>query len=119
MPTQSPRNGAGETSSSQVRARQTTRAPGEVVTRGRPSFGAYEGAPSRVDLSSLADPYARNAVDTFMRHKRWMYVFAATDEVIVAVAVVDAGPTATSFLMAVDRESGQVIADASRPGSPR
>lgn len=99
--------------------RQAGRAPDRVVTGGRPAFGSYQGAPDRIDLSTLTEPYARGPVGEFLRHKRWMYVFAATDEVIVSAAVVDAGPTATTFLMAVDRKSGEVIANASRPGAPR
>ena len=48
-----------------------------------------------------------------------MYVFAATDELIIAAAIVDAGPTGTTFVMVTDRSTGHVIADDSRPGATR
>ncbi|MGZ6869746.1 MAG: DUF2804 domain-containing protein [Frankiaceae bacterium] len=86
---------------------------------GSPRFGAFLGVPSRIGLGGLAAPYARSVVQNFLRHKRWMYVFAATDELIIAAAIVDAGPTGTTFVMVTDRSTGHVIADASRPGATR
>ena len=94
--------------------------PDEVLAPdGTPRFGAFLGVPPRVALGGLAAPYARGAVADLLRHKRWMYVFAATDELMIAAAVVDAGATATTFVMVTDRSTGDVIADASRPGAFR
>ncbi|MGZ4620195.1 MAG: DUF2804 domain-containing protein [Frankiaceae bacterium] len=86
---------------------------------GNPRLGAYLGVPPRIGLGGLAAPYRRGAVQSFLRHKRWMYVFAATEDLVVAAAIVDAGPTGTSFVMVTDRTTGNVIADASRPGAVR
>ncbi len=95
-------------------------APDAVIgPDGTPRLGAYLGVPARIDLGGLAAPYRRGAVASFLRHKRWMYVFAATEELVIATAIVDAGPTGTSFVMVTDRTSGRVVADASRPGAVR
>jgi hypothetical protein len=94
--------------------------PDQLVDEaGNPNFGIFRGIPELVDLSELSDPYARNRMGQFLRHKRWIYIFAATDEVIIAGAVVDAGPSGTGFLMVTDRATGEVIADVSRPGGTR
>lgn len=86
---------------------------------GNPRFGVFRGIPALVDYSGLAQPYARNRVGQFLRQKRWIYMFAATDDIIVAGAVVDAGPSGTGFLMVTDRATGNILADVSRPGGTR
>lgn len=83
---------------------------------GTPRFGVFRGIPDIFDYGTLADPHRRNRVASFLRHKRWMYVFAATDDLIVVAAIVDAGATGTGFCMATDRATGEVLADVSRPG---
>ena len=92
--------------------------PDEIVdTSGRPIFGLFEGVPARFDYANLQPPFARNRVTSFLRHKRWMYFFLATDEVIVTAAIADAGLTGTTFVMVTDRATGEVLADMSRPGA--
>lgn len=94
--------------------------PSDVVGAGGiPNFGVYRGIPAEIDYSGLSKPYSRDRLGTFLRHKRWIYVFAETAEVIVVAAIADAGPTGTAFVMAVDRQSGAIIADTSRPGAVR
>lgn len=92
-------------------------APSVLLPQGTPEFGAFQGVPVRVDYDGLTRPYRRGAIQRFLRHKRWMYVFAATDEVVIVAAIADAGPTGTGFVMVTDRATGQVLADASRPGA--
>ncbi len=82
-----------------------------------PRFGDYQG------LSRTLTPpphEGRTApVSEFLRHKRWMYTFAQTPEIIVTCAIVDAGPTGTTFLTVADRRTGHLLADISRPGGLR
>ena len=91
-------------------------APSILMPDGTPEFGVFSGIPVEVDYSQLAEPWSRNALQRFLRHKRWLYLFAATDDIILISAIVDAGPTGTGFLMITDRATGEVLADASRPG---
>ena len=82
-----------------------------------PRFGDYQG------LSATLTPPAHEGltapVSEFLRHKRWMYTFAQTAEIIVTCAIVDAGPTGTTFLTVADRRTGHLLADISRPGGLR
>lgn len=79
-----------------------------------PRFGDYQG------LSNTLTPPPHEGltapVSHFLRHKNWMYTFAQTDEVIVTCAIVNAGPTGTTFLTVADRRTGHLLADVSRPG---
>ncbi len=76
----------------------------------------FAGIPATIDYTGLSAPHSRNRVQRFLRHKKWMYVFATTDDVVLVAAIVDAGPTGTGFVMVTDRATGEVLADASRPG---
>lgn len=91
-------------------------APSILLPQGNPEFGGFEGIPASIDYAGLAAPHSLNRLQRFLRHKRWMYVFAATDDVVIVAAIVDAGPTGTGFVMVTDRATGEVLADASRPG---
>lgn len=82
-----------------------------------PRFGDYEGLSAVLTPPPHEGPTA--PVSQFLRHKRWMYTFAATDEIIVTCAIVDAGPTGTTFLTVADRRTGHILADVSRPGGIR
>ena len=53
------------------------------------------------------------------KHRRWVYATASTDQYLVALAVVDAGPMGSAFVMVTDLTTGEVIADSSRPGGVR
>lgn len=91
-------------------------APSILMPDGTPEFGVFSGIPVEIDYTTLAQPWARNAMHRFLRHKRWLYVFVATDEIVLISAIVDAGPSGTGFIMVTDRATGDVLADASRPG---
>ncbi len=79
-----------------------------------PRFGDYQG------LSNTLTPPPHEGltapVSHFLRHKSWMYTFAATPDIIVTCAIVNAGPTGTTFLTIADRRTGHLLADISRPG---
>jgi len=65
-------------------------------------------------VGDLAPP----GLATLLRRKRWIYAVAASDEVLVAAAVVDAGVFGGAFAWAVDRRSGAKLFDRSRAGVP-
>jgi hypothetical protein len=83
---------------------------------GRPRFGAYEGLPPRVHWGSIAAPHRLRPTVTAARLKKWVYAVAATEEILVATAVVAGGVAGTAFVMVTDLRTGEVIADTSRPG---
>lgn len=91
-------------------------APSVLLPDGTPEFGVFRGIPDEIGYDGLAAPHSLNLLQRFMRHKRWTYIFVATDEVILVSAIADAGPTGTGFLMVTDRATGEVLVDVSRPG---
>lgn len=99
----------------------TTRhtAPMQVVGPRGPRFGDYLGLTPTLQPPGATGLPGRRQVTDFLRHKRWMYTFAANDEVLVTAAIVDAGPTGTTFITVADRRTGHLLADISRPGGTR
>lgn len=85
---------------------------------GVPLYGGFEGiVASAAQVGSAArlggsDPLS--VVNRRLRQKSWVYAFAATPEVAVAVVVVDGTVTGTGFLMVTDLATGEVIVDSSR-----
>ncbi len=68
--------------------------------------GAYRGGVRAVDLTSLGGPLRRIA-----RHKKWLYVGIATEEVYVGFAVVRLGYVANGFLFVYDARARRMLAD--------
>jgi len=87
--------------------------------RGIPVFGTRHGSVEKVDWSALAPEHRRHPVLSFLRHRRWVYATAATDRIFVALAIVDGGISGTAFCMITDLETGETIANSSRPGASR
>lgn len=91
-------------------------APFTVTGPRGPRFGDYQGLTTTLTPPALEGTPGKRHVTEFLRHKRWMYTFAANHEIIVTAAVVDAGPTGTTFITVADRRTGTLLADISRPG---
>src|SRR5574341_993412 len=58
---------------------------------GEPRFGAYAGSLERIGLLRAAPRGGTGALRGLLQRKRWVYVFAANEEAMVAAAVVEAG----------------------------
>ncbi len=82
-------------------------------------FGARHGSVDMVDWSTLHEDHRRHPLVSFLRHRRWIYATAATDRLFVVVAVVDGGVSGTAFCMITDLQTGETIANSSRPGAAR
>jgi hypothetical protein len=94
-------------------------APTAVVDpTGAPAFGTYQGPFAVVDLRRLTAPHALGPVDRVRHHKKWVYLFAADDQVSVLCAIVDTTYASTAFVMVTDMRSGDVVADHSVMGGP-
>jgi hypothetical protein len=96
--------------------RDLSASPGSVVdaTTGRPLLGSYRGGLPPVDWS----PLGLGATTRTLRHKRWVYVAIATQDVFVAVAVVRMGYAANAFAYAYDATSRSMLARRSWLGPP-
>jgi hypothetical protein len=91
----------------------------QVVGPQGPRFGDYTGLTPSLQPPGPGGLPGRRQIADFLRHKRWMYTFAANDEILVTAAIVDAGPTGTTFITVADRRTGYLLADISRPGGAR
>ena len=90
----------------------------EVVgSDGSPAAGAYQGAPETIDWSGLDDRFGSTGFASGLRKKSWVYACAATEDLLLTLAVVNGGSTGTAFLMLTDLRSGEVLIDSSRPGA--
>ena len=94
-------------------------APVQVMGPLGPRCGDYQGLSSTLEPPGLDGAPGQKQLARFLRHKRWMYTFAACEEIIVTCAIVDAGPTGTMFMTVADRRTGHLLADISRPGALR
>jgi Protein of unknown function (DUF2804) len=67
----------------------------DPLTR-EPRYGAFRGSLPPVDLAGLG----KGRLERLFHHKRWMYLAIASDELFLAVAVVDLGYLMTAFTFA-------------------
>jgi hypothetical protein len=94
-------------------------APGSPLgVAGEPRFGGYAGSMELVDLAPLAGQGLKGLLRRRLRRKRWQWAMVATDEVLAALAIVDAGYFATAFAFATDRAAGAMLFDRSLFGVP-
>jgi hypothetical protein len=86
-----------------------------IAPSGEPRFGAYAGSLDRVELLRAAPV---GGVRGVLQRKRWVYVFAANEEAMIAAAVVEAGWFAAGFAWVLDRTLGTLAVDLSGAGLP-
>ena len=83
---------------------------------GEPRIGTYHGSVPSVDLRPrLGSGLAARALALF-KLKRWCWGTVATQDVLVAFAMVDAGVAANAFCFAVDLKNGGLLIDHSALG---
>lgn len=86
--------------------------PHVVAPHGAPALGSYRGPLPPVDLA----PLRRGPLFRLARHKRWVWLGIAADEVFVGLAVVDLTYAASTFAFVVDRATGRLLADRTALG---
>lgn len=86
-----------------------------IAPSGEPRLGAFAGSLERIQLARAAPPGWLHGT---LQRKRWIYFFAASDEAMVAAAVVEAGWFAAGFAWVLDRSLGALVVDRSAAGLP-
>lgn len=86
--------------------------------RGAPLLGAFAGSHAAPDLGALARSGLAGRLRHLLRAKRWVYALAVSEEVLAAVAIVEAGYFSGGFAWAVDRRTGALVLEASAAGLP-
>ena len=89
------------------------RAPERIVELGSPVFGAWAGSVPDAPFDGLNEEYPRGTVARRLVEKRWVYVLVPTREVMLAMALVDAGYLSSGFCAVLDRGSGKLLFDSS------
>src|SRR5438270_612500 len=89
------------------------RAPERIVELGSPVFGAWAGSVPDARFDGLNEEYPRGTVARRLVEKRWVYVLVPTREVMLAMALVDAGYLSSGFCAVLDRGSGKLLFDSS------
>jgi hypothetical protein len=88
-----------------------------VLGDGSPALGVRRGLPELFDYSRLPERMRPGRVASLLRHKKWISVFVATDDVLLTAAVMQGGAAGTFAVCVADRATGQILADANRPGA--
>ncbi len=102
-----------------TRRRKIPVVPNSIVDRdGAPHFGSFSGELPTVALDRLRGEYAPAWWKWKIRRKRWHYVIAVTDEVILCQAVVDGRYFGQSFFYAVDLYEERVVVHNTFTGLP-
>ncbi len=60
-----------------------------------------------------------NPVSRFLRHKKWIYSFVATPEIIALGAIADLGYASNAFFLVADRRARSILIDRGFAGLPR
>jgi hypothetical protein len=85
---------------------------------GLPVLGAFSGAHATIDLGPLVPAGLAGRLRRIARQKAWVWAMAVSDEVLAAVAIVEAGWFAGGFAWGLDRRTGEVLFEASAAGLP-
>lgn len=93
--------------------------PSTLIDReGAPRFGAYAGPLGPVDFAALDALRAHGPLWTAVHHKRWVYVLVASQQHLIAAAIVDLGYAGTAFVSVVDRQTRAMLYDHSAFTAP-
>jgi hypothetical protein len=90
-----------------------------IDSLGAPQFGTYAGAFENVNLNQMTGRHHPTPMQRLFSRKKWFYGFVCTHEVAAMWAVADAGYVSNAFSMALDLNSGEVLADESYLSGPR
>jgi len=94
------------------------KAPSTLTAEGAPATGTYAGMPAHMDWQALRGAFRRSAWWQRFHHKRWHYLGLGNARCFVGMAIVDVGWTNTAFVYVFDRNSRQLLVDASCDGIP-
>ncbi|WP_437719312.1 DUF2804 domain-containing protein [Sorangium sp. So ce448] len=96
--------------------RELTTPPDTILdpSTGAARVGSYRGDLPRVDPALLAP----RRLDRLLKHKRWVYVAIASDEVFVAVSVVHLGYLSIALSVVFDKAGRRLLVDRATFGPP-
>jgi hypothetical protein len=78
---------------------------------GAPRSGLYAGSLGEAAFTSLRAPYAPGFLERRLVEKKWQYLFVATKEMMLTLAIIDAGYLASGICAVFDRGSRRLLAN--------
>jgi hypothetical protein len=87
------------------------KAPPHLVASGAPQQGLFAGAVADPGFAGLAPPFAFGILERRLFEKKWEYLFVADREIMLALAIVDAGYLSTGICAVFDRGSRRLLID--------
>lgn len=76
---------------------------------GAPRFGLYLGAVDDAAFAALKDPYAPSLLERRLIEKKWQYLLVTSQEMMICLAVIDAGYLASGFCAVFDRGARRLL----------
>jgi hypothetical protein len=86
--------------------------PARLVEGGAPVEGTWAGPLRDAGFDGLAGEYARGFLERRLVEKRWQALFLATPQVMISLAIVDAGYLSSGILSVFDRGARRVLIDS-------
>lgn len=80
---------------------------------GTPAYGLYSGYLSDAGFANLRGAFAPSFLQRRLTEKKWQYVWVATPEMMLSMAIVDTGYLASGFCAIFDRGSRRLLFDNS------
>src|ERR1700749_3327824 len=86
-------------------------APSHLVASGAPQEGLFAGAIADPSFHGLEAPFAHGAVERRLLEKKWQYLLVAHDEIVLALAILDAGYLSSGICSVFDRGARRLLID--------
>lgn len=87
-------------------------APDRLVVSGAPVEGTWAGAVREAGFGGLSGEYAHGFLGRRLVEKRWQALFLATPQVMISLAIVDAGYLSSGILSVFDRGARRMLIDS-------
>ena len=78
---------------------------------GAPRTGLFKGSVGDAAFGALKAPYAPSFLERRLIEKKWQYLFVATGEMMLSLAIVDTGYLSTGICAVFDRGSRRLLAN--------
>ena len=86
-------------------------APARLAENGAPRSGLFAGSVGDASFAALQAPYAPSFLERRFIEKKWQYLFVATREMMLSVAIIDTGYLASGICAVFDRGSRRLLAN--------
>lgn len=88
---------------------QLPKAPETLASGGNPIEGLFAGSVGDARFSQLGGAYAASFLQRRLIEKKWQYVFVATGEMMLSLALVDAGYLSSGICAVFDRGARRLL----------